>query len=489
VTDYGFTRVSSGSQDAATQRTTILRAFPGAQIISMAGGSASASKGEHLDVLESLIAKLTTGDRVIVTDSSRLDRRDNLTNQIQTMLAIRQAGAIVVSLAPGEETFGTGDDLGSWIATIVKQSANAEKSRVVKTQTWRGVEEIIRNHAHFGPLPKFWTAKGTRYGKKAVCTNPEAVQGIYARIAKGESVASVARMYDMWPVPLRILIRWKPNMSGVVEESYTYEGETREWTHAVTPVVEASLWWQANQALDENRSGKGSQKGGRPVKAGSWISGLLECPKCGGKAFVTTGKTAIGNPRTPMLRCGGLGKNRVSCGQFRGANANAIQGMLEEFFASLDRPVLAYQRITGNRHELQELEASLAALQASLSRLEGDGELEQALADRKALRAQINSFELVPDTYDYAETGETISGMWESADPGQADGLEQRRAMIQAVKNAGSIVLMPQADGSWGIRVILITRREGEPIIDLGGGLCFRGDETSVIGRVIESLE
>jgi hypothetical protein len=31
-------------------------------------------------------------------------------------------------------------------------------------------------------------------------------------------------MYDMWPVPLRILIRWKPNMSGVVEESYTYEG-------------------------------------------------------------------------------------------------------------------------------------------------------------------------------------------------------------------------------------------------------------------------
>jgi DNA invertase Pin-like site-specific DNA recombinase len=76
VTDYGFTRVSSGSQDAATQRTTILRAFPGAQIISMDGGSASASKGEHLDALESLISRLKTGDRVVVTDSSRLDRRD-----------------------------------------------------------------------------------------------------------------------------------------------------------------------------------------------------------------------------------------------------------------------------------------------------------------------------------------------------------------------------------------------------------------------------
>ena len=95
--------------------------------------AASASKGEHLDALDAVIARLRAGDRVIVTDSSRLDRRDNLTSQVETMLAIRKTGAVVVSLAPREETFANGDDLGSWITTLVKQHANAEKSKTVKT--------------------------------------------------------------------------------------------------------------------------------------------------------------------------------------------------------------------------------------------------------------------------------------------------------------------------------------------------------------------
>ncbi len=63
---------------------------------------------------------------MIVTDSSRLDRRENLTSQVETMLAIRKTGAAIVSLAPGEETFANGDDLGSWVTTLVKQNANAD---------------------------------------------------------------------------------------------------------------------------------------------------------------------------------------------------------------------------------------------------------------------------------------------------------------------------------------------------------------------------
>jgi len=129
MTDYGFSRVSTGSQDAASQKRDIKAASPGAVIVTTDTKSASASKGEQLDALDSVIAKLTAGDRVIVTDSSRLDRRENLTSQIETVLQIRATGAVIVSLAPGEETFGQGDDLGSWITTIVKQSGNAERSK------------------------------------------------------------------------------------------------------------------------------------------------------------------------------------------------------------------------------------------------------------------------------------------------------------------------------------------------------------------------
>jgi hypothetical protein len=107
-----------------------------------------------------VIVKLRKGDWVIVTDSSCLDRRDNLTSQVKTMLAIRKTGAAIVSLAPGEETFANGDYLGSWVTTLVKQNSNAEKSRTVKTQTYRGISMIRDNRAHHGALPAFWVTKG-----------------------------------------------------------------------------------------------------------------------------------------------------------------------------------------------------------------------------------------------------------------------------------------------------------------------------------------
>jgi DNA invertase Pin-like site-specific DNA recombinase len=150
-----------------------------------------------------VIAKLRDGDRVIVTDSSRLDRRDNLTSQVETMLAIRKTGAAIVSLAPGEETFANGDDLGSWVTTLVKQNANADKSRTVRTQTYRGISMIRDNNAHHGPLPSFWETQGERYAKQAYCTDPEAVRDIYERVANSESLGSIGRSYDPYGAELR----------------------------------------------------------------------------------------------------------------------------------------------------------------------------------------------------------------------------------------------------------------------------------------------
>jgi DNA invertase Pin-like site-specific DNA recombinase len=197
MADYGFIRISTGSQDAQTQERDILSAYPGAVIIRPGTKAASARKGEHLDALDAVIAKLREGDRVIVTDSSRLDRRDNLTSQVEAMLAIRKTGAVIVSLAAGEETFANGDDLGSWITTLVKQNANAEKSRTVRTQTYRGVSMIIENKAHHGTLPTFWTTRGERYAKQAYCIDPEAVRDIYEHVANSESLQSVARRHDV----------------------------------------------------------------------------------------------------------------------------------------------------------------------------------------------------------------------------------------------------------------------------------------------------
>src|SRR5690242_17098405 len=108
MAEYGFTRVSTGSQDHTTQATEIHKVYPDAEIVS--AGVASASRGDQLDDMDALITRLRPGDRVIVTDSSRLDRREDLDAQAEVLLRIRRVGADVLSLS--EPQFGKTDFAG-----------------------------------------------------------------------------------------------------------------------------------------------------------------------------------------------------------------------------------------------------------------------------------------------------------------------------------------------------------------------------------------
>jgi DNA invertase Pin-like site-specific DNA recombinase len=470
VTDYGFIRVSTGGQDAQTQERDILKASPGAVIIRPDTKAASASKGEQLDALDAVIAKLRVGDRVIVTDSSRLDRRENLTSQVETMLAIRKTGAVIVSLARGEETFANGDDLGSWVTTLVKQNANAEKSRTVKEQTYRGVSLIPDNNAHHGALPAFWAVEGERYAKQAYCADPKAVRDVYERVADGESLLSVARSYGVYPASVKNLIRFAANHTGVEECRYTHEGVTETWAHEVTPVVDSALWWRANKVLAANMTDARANKGGRPVAwPSNWISGILDCPECGGKLFLNAGKTPAGNPRTPKLRCGGNARERLSCGRFKGCDAQSVIDGVTGMFAGDPTEVLAFQRVAGNAHELDALNAELRKIQARLSATEDDDELDALVAQRKAHKARIEGFVIVPDSYDYAPTGQTVAQMWNDGDD------TVKRGMVRAAKKCWGMILANQG-GQWVIDVGTAGSQGGDVngIVDLGNGLCFR---------------
>ena len=471
MTDYGFIRVSTGSQDAQTQERDLLKASPGAVLIRPDTKAASASKGEQLDALDAVIAKLRMGDRVIVTDSSRLDRRENLTSQVETMLAIRKTGAVIVSLAKGEETFANGDDLGSWVTTLVKQNANAEKSRTVKTQTYRGISMIRDNNGHHGPLPAFWAVQGERYAKQAYCTDPEAVRDIYERVTNGESLLSIARSYDLYPASVKNLIRFAANHTGVEECRYTHEGIAETWAHEVAPVIASPLWWRANKVLAANMTDSRANKGGRPVAwPANWISGILDCPECGGKLFLNAGKTPAGNPRTPKLRCGGNAKERLSCGRFKGCDAQPVIDGVTGMFASDPTDVLAFQRVAGNAHELDALNAELRKIQARLSATEDDDELDAMVAQRKAVKARIEGFTVVPDSFDYAPTGQAVAQMWNDGDD------TVKRGMVRAAKKSWGMMLASH-EGQWVIEIgAEDSERTGNAsgIVDLGNGLCFR---------------
>lgn len=463
MTDYGLLRVSTGSQDAQSQRRDILTASPGAVMRSPDTKAASASKGEHLDVIDHLIAELVPGDRVIVTDSSRLDRDPDQWAQMRRLIEIKATGADVLDLS--NPSFGSDDRFGV-VMTALHQMENADKSRTVKTQTHRGLVSIRDNKAFCGPLPSFWDAKGAKYGKQAACFDPAAVTDIYERIANGESIASVALRHDLYPQSIKTLVRFAANHTGIIQCSYSFAGFAElTWSHKVEPVIDSALWWRANKTMTARAA-----KQGRPIAwANTWISGVLDCPECGGHLYLNAGHTPAGNPRTPMLRCGGFGKKRLSCGKFKGCDVRPVIASIEAMFSKDDTEILAFQRVAGNAHELDELKASLARIQARLSATEDDDELDALVAARKAAKAAVEAFAVVPDSFDYAPTGQTVSGMWSEGDD------TTRRSMLRAVKTVMGLDLNPDVSDVDRIYVgILPAEAESDGIVDLGGGICFR---------------
>jgi DNA invertase Pin-like site-specific DNA recombinase len=470
----GLARVSTGSQDEASQIRDITadaaaRGITLVKIIRLHGYSAS--HGTQEPALQEIIAGMERGDwsTLLVTDSSRIDRREDLDEQAAVLLAIRSAGGDVISLT--EPNYGKTDFAGR-IVTLVAQQANAEKSKTVKNSTYRGISMIRDNNAHHGPLPAFWAVQGERYAKQAYCSKPEAVRDVYGRVADGESLLSIARSYDLYPASVKNLIRFAANHTGIEECRYTHEGVTETWTHEVTPVVDSPLWWRANKVLAANMTDARGNKGGRPVAwPANWISGILDCPECGGKLYLNAGHTPAGNPRTPKLRCGGFAKQRVSCGRFRGIDAQPVTDLITGMFAGdTTEDILAFQRVAGNAHELDALNAELRKIQANLSATEDDDKLDALVAERKAVKARIEGFVIVPDDYDYAPTGQTVAQMWNDGDD------TVKRGMVRAVKESWGMILKNN-EGQWVIDTGTASSKDAgdtSGIVDLGNGLCFR---------------
>ncbi len=176
----------------------------------------------------------------------------------------------------------------------------------------------------------------------------------------------------------------------------------------------------------------------------NWISGVLDCPECGGNLYLVkgltpavdhrTGKPRVQKPRTPKLRCDGHGKKRFSCGRFKGTAAQPVIDLIDGMFASDTTEILAFQRVAGNAHELDALKASLSKLQARLSVTEDDDELDALVAERKSVKARIEGFEVTPDSFDYAPTGQTVAGMWSGDET-------VKRNMVKAVKESWGLAL------------------------------------------------
>lgn len=469
-----FIRVSSFAQDESSQvrENDEYAAAHGITIVKrFVLHGYSASKGMQVPELQEVISDMERGEYsvLLVTDSSRLDRREDLDAQAEILLAIRRAGGEVISIT--EPQFGKQDFVGR-IVTLVAQQGNAEKSRKVKDTTFRGIRSVAENQAHHGSLPVFWAAEGPKYKKQAYCTDPRKVAEIYERVAKGDSISAIGRECDLYAGAIKRLIRFPANHTGVIVCAYTHDIRGKvEWAHQVKPVVDSPLWWRANKVLDANMTEARANKGGRPVAGpANWISGVLRCPACGGRLFLNVHRNEAGLRRTPKLRCSGVGKRRLACGQFKGVDARPVIDAVARIFENDSTDILSFQRIAGNAHELEELKAKRSEITARLSVTEDDDALDALIAERKALKARIDAFVIEPDKFDYDRAGMTVAQMWNDGDDAV------RRGMAIAVRDAWGMALVEE-QGEW--RVAIGTAGSGgtgdaNGIVDLGNGLCFR---------------
>ena len=111
----GFVRVSTGSQDEASQ-IKVIKADAQERGVTIVKWfklhGYSASHGTQEPALREAIADIERRDYsvLIVTESARLDRREDLDAQAAILLAVRAAGGEIVSIA--EPQFGRTDFAG-----------------------------------------------------------------------------------------------------------------------------------------------------------------------------------------------------------------------------------------------------------------------------------------------------------------------------------------------------------------------------------------
>ena len=155
--------------------------------------------------------------------------------------------------------------------------------------------------------------------------------------------------------------------------------------------------------------------------------------------------------------------------RFTGTDAQPVIDLITGMFASDTTEILAFQRVAGNAHELDALNAALRKIQARLSATEDDDELDALVAQRKAVKARIEGFVVVADSFDYAPTGQTVAQMWNDGDD------TVKRGMVRAVKEFWGMILANH-EGQWIIAIGTAGSRTGDAngIVDLGNGLCFR---------------
>ena len=172
-----YARVSTRDQDLKGQ-VDALRAAGAEAIYPEKVSGVKAERPE----LAKLMKALEPGDTVVVT---KLDRLGRSTRELLELIhRISQAGAFFKSL--GDPLWDTTTPTGRLLGTLLAAIAEFER-------------ELIRERT--GEGRKRAKARGVKFGRPSKFT-PHQRTEIFARLAKGDSLADIARSYNVDPTTI-----------------------------------------------------------------------------------------------------------------------------------------------------------------------------------------------------------------------------------------------------------------------------------------------
>jgi DNA invertase Pin-like site-specific DNA recombinase len=169
---YGYARVSTDAQDLGSQ-VAQLKAAGCATIFREKMTGTHAERPQ----LKKLMAKLVTGDVVIIPAVDRLSR--DTTDLLVIARDMQRAGAGLRSIA--EPVVDTTSDFAELVLAMLGVAAKLERRRIME-RTARGRADA--------------KAKGVVFGRKPILT-PHQQKEARARVEAGEPQRSVARSYNV----------------------------------------------------------------------------------------------------------------------------------------------------------------------------------------------------------------------------------------------------------------------------------------------------
>jgi DNA invertase Pin-like site-specific DNA recombinase len=372
----------------------------------------SAYHGEQESALAEILEDIRAGviTVLVIVDSSRIDRRDPDIAALYH-LSIRIEGGRIESVR--EPLFGKSDIAGR-ITTMLAQHSNNDYSAKLSYFVGLGHDRVRREGGLFGRAPFGYEIQGEKYRKRLVPTplGLKYVPEIFARVIRGESLATVAAWLNAEGVPCGTKVardkrhqaipgklpRWTAATVSKIIRNSVYKGQMRDSSHKMVnrceAIVSAAVFSRAVARLDNAPT----RRGPRNIADRSMLSAVLFCDECGSPVYRSTSETRV------YYRCAGKVTGK-SCFMIRLA---AVDSAVDRLITSNPRRIMAPKLIPGRNYD-DELDANMAEIRAL--DVDDDG-YEGRHAALMAERARLKDLDTTPDRWEMRPTGQTWGSVW-----------------------------------------------------------------------------